>query len=188
MDSARSIAGALTKKRAERFSSRLALSSDELTALVALFGSNGAFEDLLRNAFESARAANSEHRVAALAAIVRRGLCGDDAVISAMSLAERAVHDLDPLDVRMLMYVSAGPPAKFSDPDDPTSMRVGGVDITDLRHALAGPSGTHESVAARLVASGLVEDCALGILDYEPRWAVTEFGLEVLVFLHSHEG
>ena len=85
------------------------------------------------------------------------------------------------------MYVSSGPPAEVPASDDPTSMRVGGVDITDLRHALADTNGTHESVAARLVARGLVEDCAIGSVEYQPKWAVTEFGLEVLVFLQSCE-
>ena len=64
---------------------------------------------------------------------------------------------------------------------------IGGLDITDLRHAIAGPKGIHESLAARLVARGLIEDCALGSLDYKPRWAVTEFGLEILAFFQSHQ-
>ena len=66
-----------------------------------VFATSDAYEALVTDAFRSACEADAEHRVRALAAIVRRGLNGDDAVVSAMRLAERAVHDLENVDERL---------------------------------------------------------------------------------------
>lgn len=183
------IVSAKRQRRAERFGERLALTSVELNALQQRMESSEAFEALVTEAVASACAADAEHRVGALASIVRRGLTGDDAVISEMRLAERAVHDLEPVDLRVLLYVASGPPATVWSQDDPPSSLAGGVDIGGIRLAVPGPVGSHEGLAARLVALGLIENCGLGApFDYQPKWAVTEAGHQALGFLECYEG
>ena len=171
--------------RAERFRDALSFGPGELDTFVEVFATSDAFEALVTDAFRSACEADAEHRVRALAAIVRRGLNGDDAVVSAMRLAERAVHDLENVDVRLLLFIASAPRAGGA--NDVLVPALGGFDIEEIRSAVDGPQGTHESVIARLIARGLIEDCAIGSLDYKGRWAVTEFGLEVLVFLLPSE-
>ena len=115
------------QSRAEDFVERLALTAVELRALQQRIESSDAFEALVTEAVASACAADAEHRVGALAAIVKRGLAGDDAVISAMRLAERAVHDLENVDLRLLLVIACGPPA--GGPNDVLLSASGGVDM-----------------------------------------------------------
>ena len=83
------------------FRDALSFGPVELDTFVKVFATSDAYEALVTDAFRSACEADAEHRVRALAAIVRRGLNGDDAVVSAMRLAERAVHDLENVDERL---------------------------------------------------------------------------------------
>jgi hypothetical protein len=172
--------------RAQNLVKSAAKNEAELAELTRKLAESESFEALFVNALESASQSDAEHRFNALVSIVKRGVLADDAELSNLRLIERSIHALEPVDMRVLLVIAEGPPGSIPNPNDPTVTIAGGTRIQGLRDQIAGPQGCHEAIAANLLSAGLVEDCAVGTIGYHPSWSVTDFGVEVLVFLQAH--
>jgi hypothetical protein len=149
--------------------------------------------ELLAEVASAAARATTERKLNALAASLARGIAGDDLVAGSERLMVAAIADLEPIHLAVMLRLLSRPPMFDSDEEwrkalsEPPSRAYGWLP-TEVTRALPEIGSVIEAIFASLQRNGLVVDKAIGTLDYQARYVLSDFGLRCLERLEDLEG
>jgi hypothetical protein len=148
--------------------------------------------ELLAEVATAAARATTERKLNALAVSLARGIAGDDLVAGSERLMVAAIADLEPIHLAVMTCLLSRPPTFGTDEEwrkalsEPPSRACGWLPA-EVAGALPEVGSVIEAIFASLQRNGLVVDTAIGTLDYQARYVLTDCGLRCLERLEDLE-
>lgn len=162
---------------------RLGLSAEEMAELVE----DERLAQLFSHAVETAARTASEEKRWVLARITAAALRGetDDATVDPFPLLLRTVAAVTEPDLRLLALVARAPP---HDGQDTAAVPEGSLSAQQLEEQWPGARGLVTPMIAVLEREGLMEDRALGSVNYhKPLYGLTDYGRRFLRYLPGEQ-